>query len=438
MTALVVRTLQPLAVPALVLVGMVVLATFGAARVSMDAAVVQLGVIAAIAGSAVLALRFGRTRVLLALVSVAFLAAPLLYAPDNVDTQAALALASVLVPTNLAIWALSRERGWISPWGIARMAFMSAQALAAAAAVRPDRAARLDVLSADFLPVAVTVGELSDAAIVASLAALLAAGFTYVRRRTPTEAGFVAAVLAVAFATAQISDPIAPLLYVLGAGLAFGFALVESTYTFAYRDELTGLPGRRALNELLGKLGGTYAIAMLDVDKFKKFNDKYGHDVGDDVLRMVAAKLAGVGGGGRAFRYGGEEFTVVFPGKTAAGADRHLEKLRETIEKAGLTIRGPDRPKRKPKKGASSLRGGADRKRVSVTISIGVATRSGTRRAPEAVIKEADKLLYDAKRGGRNRVVVEGNTAGSTAKSSKRSKGRTAAASKSKSKSKSK
>jgi len=83
------------------------------------------------------------------------------------------------------------------------------------------------------------------------------------------------------------------------AGLVLVFAVLEHGYDIAYRDELTGLPGRRAFNDVMAQLGGTYAIAMCDVDHFKKFNDTYGHDTGDQVLRMVAAQLSQVGGGGQ-------------------------------------------------------------------------------------------------------------------------------------------
>ena len=89
-------------------------------------------------------------------------------------------------------------------------------------------------------------------------------------------------------------------------------AVAHEAYQMAFRDELTGLPGRRALNERLQRLGRSYVIAMADVDHFKKFNDTHGHDVGDQVLRLVAAQLRKIGGGGKAYRYGGEEFTLVF------------------------------------------------------------------------------------------------------------------------------
>ncbi|HAG79498.1 MAG TPA: GGDEF domain-containing protein, partial [Pseudomonas sp.] len=68
-------------------------------------------------------------------------------------------------------------------------------------------------------------------------------------------------------------------------------AIAHEAYLMAFRDELTGLPGRRALNERLQRLGRQYVLAMADVDHFKRFNDTYGHDVGDQVLKMVASRL---------------------------------------------------------------------------------------------------------------------------------------------------
>jgi GGDEF domain-containing protein len=174
----------------------------------------------------------------------------------------------------------------------------------------------------------------------------------------------------------------------------------------AYRDGLTGLPARRALNEELLRLNGQYAIAMVDVDHFKKFNDDHGHEVGDQVLRMVAAELERVGGGGRPYRYGGEEFALLFPGKSAKEVVPHLERVRESIETARFTLRGRDRPRKRPDN--PKPRRNAKRKRVSVTVSIGAAGRSDRRSAPSEVAGFADKALYRAKKTGRNRVKVAG------------------------------
>jgi len=214
-------------------------------------------------------------------------------------------------------------------------------------------------------------------ALVASLLALRASGATAV-----AQAGQV---LTYYFST---------------AGLILVVAVVEAGYAMAFRDELTRLPGRRALNEALQQTGGQYAVAMVDVDHFKKFNDTYGHDVGDQVLKMVAGRLDEVTGGGRAFRYGGEEFSVLFAGKTVDEALPHLDLLRATIEDTRFTLRGPSRPRKKPGKPAAS----GQAKQVAVTVSIGVAEPSARAAMPDEVIKAADKALYRAKKSGRNQV----------------------------------
>ncbi|WP_421869203.1 diguanylate cyclase [Motiliproteus sp.] len=177
------------------------------------------------------------------------------------------------------------------------------------------------------------------------------------------------------------------------------FALLRHSHGLAYLDELTGLPGRRALNEHLKRLGRHYCLAMLDVDHFKKFNDRYGHDVGDQVLRLVAAKLSKVRLG-KAYRYGGEEFCVVFPGRDLEQTLAPLEEIRQTIEQARMKLRDQDRPKSnrkgKQRRGKGSPKGDS----VSVTISIGVAQNE----AKSDCLKAADKALYRAKSAGRNRV----------------------------------
>ena len=188
--------------------------------------------------------------------------------------------------------------------------------------------------------------------------------------------------------------------YLTGGTLLLVTALIQEAWGLAYLDDLTGLPGRRALNEELGRLGRRYSLAMLDVDHFKKFNDRHGHEVGDQVLRMVASRMQGVSSGGRPFRYGGEEFCIVFHRRHQERVVDALEDLRFRIEESRLTLRSPDRPKRRPKNGRGSSKKG---KSVSVTVSIGVAKRwAGAR--PAEVLKRADKALYRAKRRGRNQV----------------------------------
>ncbi|WP_296131845.1 GGDEF domain-containing protein [Pseudomonas sp. Ga0074129] len=184
-------------------------------------------------------------------------------------------------------------------------------------------------------------------------------------------------------------------------------AVAHEAYQMAFRDELTGLPGRRALNERLQRLGRTYVIAMADVDHFKKFNDTHGHDVGDQVLRLVASQLRQIGGGGKAYRYGGEEFTLVFPGKTLEECLPHLEQVRQAVEQYRLHLRDPQQRPQSDKQGRQR-RAGKGASEVSVTISMGVAERGIQHAAPEDVIKAADQALYNAKSAGRNCVRSHG------------------------------
>src|SRR5258708_24626274 len=134
-----------------------------------------------------------------------------------------------------------------------------------------------------------------------------------------------------------------PSVYFAAAAFLLAGSIVETSYLLAYHDELTTLPSRRAFHDALLRLEAPYSIAMLDIDHFKRCNDTYGHDTGDQVLRMIATRLSRVTGGGQAYRCGGEEFAIVFPGKTTTDVLDHLEKLRADIEGSTLRLRGPDR-----------------------------------------------------------------------------------------------
>jgi diguanylate cyclase (GGDEF)-like protein len=254
----------------------------------------------------------------------------------------------------------------------------------------------LNPVSGHILPFAVT-------ALIAAVMSL--ATVVLCLRNTDAEAALLAALLALYLAMALLHLEFISVAMCTAAGLCLVYGLLRSSFAMAYRDDLTGLLGRRALNERLKSLGRTYSIAMLDVDHFKKFNDKHGHDVGDQVLRLVSSRIKQVGGG-TAYRYGGEEFSIVFPRKSVDDCIDHLDSLRKSIAGYEMSIRDSSyRPKKykqgSHKRGATRIAGG----HVSITISIGVAERSEDFTDASAVIRLADKNLYKAKRTGRNRVV---------------------------------
>jgi diguanylate cyclase (GGDEF)-like protein/PAS domain S-box-containing protein len=177
-------------------------------------------------------------------------------------------------------------------------------------------------------------------------------------------------------------------------------ALEEKLAALAMTDGLTGLANRRAFDEALNRewkrtlrKSAAISLVLLDVDHFKLFNDSYGHQVGDDCLRTVAATLrATVRESDVPARYGGEELAVILPDTHSAAAAELAERFRSEVEALGLTHGGnPD--------------GGG-----FVTVSIGVATAlsrdGGTIAMPEGLLLSADLALYKAKHEGRNRVAT--------------------------------
>jgi diguanylate cyclase (GGDEF)-like protein len=220
---------------------------------------------------------------------------------------------------------------------------------------------------------------------------------------TPLQVGNCGALAAFFIAAENAGAPSTYTAFMTAAGIILIAALLQESYRLAFRDSLTGLLGRRALEERLRGLGDRYAIAMIDVDHFKQFNDTHGHDIGDQVLKLVGARLAQVGGGGTAYRYGGEEFSVVFPDRRLAEVLPELEALRGAIESYRMAVRAEDRPKKAVEGSKRRGAGGTD-KMLSVTVSIGAAGPSESASTPHQVIKAADDALYRAKKAGRNRV----------------------------------
>ena len=192
-------------------------------------------------------------------------------------------------------------------------------------------------------------------------------------------------------------------LAVLSVALIVVLGLSMQMLNLAYIDELTQIPGRRALYADLAKLGRRSAVAMLDVDHFKKFNDTYGHDVGDQTLRLIASQLKR-SKGFRCYRYGGEEFTLLFNHQNQQKIGEDLEAARRAIADYPVKIRRAKRP-RSDKKGRQQ-RGQQAAKSVRVTVSLGCAVRQ-PKETDQQLMKRADQLLYRAKKGGRNRVVLQ-------------------------------
>jgi len=351
--------------------------------------------------------RFNRSRLVFAIMILAVADRALAqYAPGLAAAKGIGAIVfgsvSILLPLNLVLFSLLQERGVFTLRGIARLVLIAVQALAVVALCRYQHLGAAHWFNTTWIssPLLSRL-HLPQPGLIAFAFTFLVFAARLLWRWGAMESGFLWSLVSSFFALALAKPDGEWRIFIGTAGLVLVTSLIETSYTMAFRDELTGLPGRRALNETLLKLGSKYAVAMVDVDHFKKFNDRYGHDVGDQVLRMVATKLKEARGGGKAFRYGGEEFTLVFPGKSLAKVLHHLEALRQRVERTGFTVRSRNRPRSKP--GKPYVAPGS-RKRVIITVSIGVAEKDGRYANAEEVVHAADKALYRAKEGGRNRV----------------------------------
>jgi len=352
--------------------------------------------------------RFNRSRILFALVSL-LLAYAFVAAVAGKGRAVDESMVSLVIGTLLAVnylWiVLIPERGVISSMGrLAAFIFAVEAGMVLVILSVPALAPVLHEIQAYRTARLFPEASLS---VVTITAAGLTAGVILARviwMRSAIEAGLLVSLLAAMFGINFIGVSQAEALFFATAALVLQATIIQDSHARVYTDELTGLPARRALDEQLMRLGKQYVIAMVDVDHFKRFNDEYGHDVGDQALRFVAAQLARTRGRAQAFRYGGEEFTLVFKGKTMEEVWTYIDQTRERIDNTRFTIRAPDRPEGKPRK----QKGPGSKKTVSVTVSIGAAQRNAEHRYPQDVIKAADKQLYSAKQAGRNRTAMVG------------------------------
>ena len=192
-----------------------------------------------------------------------------------------------------------------------------------------------------------------------------------------------------------------------GMGLLLCINLTISLLQIGYRDDLTQIGNRRALQQTAKTLRGPYAVAMVDADYFKKINDQFGHDLGDQALRVIASLLKQTANGGKPFRYGGEEFCLLFKGKTQQEVLDALEACRQAIANYDMVVRDKQHRPKKLKEG-ETRRGASKRKsNLRLTVSIGVASSdngnaSNSTNPFEQVLKSAHKALYRAKASGRN------------------------------------
>lgn len=309
----------------------------------------------------------------------------------NFNIIAVRSIINIILPINITAFALSSDKGILTPSGKLRIIVVFFEYLFIGWVIVSNRTKLIVFISS----VPLYIGNLAPIPLCTFLIFCFAFIFFIARivildlSKDRLLFGVLIAVFLGLFSeNKNISIPV----YFSAAGLILLICALHETYFLAYIDELTGLPSRRSLKDKMMKLGGKYSIAMIDIDFFKKFNDSYGHDSGDEVLRFIGKTLKQIPGGGKSFRYGGEEFTVVFPGKNISEVIPYMEKLRENIAKSRIPLI----------KGSSKNSTSQRTKKVSITISCGVAERNEKHPDSYDVLKAADAALYRAKDKGRN------------------------------------
>ncbi len=325
----------------------------------------------------------------------------------KVDYQLSYLLIVSLIPINYLINFLSRERGVLNRYGIRRFIILAAQLYCIAWILEHPYPQVKEWITYDIFKYSyfkmTTISQ--PLLIVIGLTALIIL-IRLINSSSILVAGIFSSLIAITTAAHYYQQPQLATMFIILAGLLIIISITINAYSLAYLDELTSLPSRRALTQNTTTLGKNYCVAMVDVDHFKKFNDKYGHDIGDQVLKKLASQLRQVRGG-KAFRYGGEEFTVLFPNKNLHEARLFCNELCKNVANNPFMLRNKKRPKSsQTDKIEKQKQRKKDAKPLKITISIGLAERSQEHQSSEEVIKQADKALYKAKNNGRNQVAV--------------------------------
>ena len=406
------NALRPVLTPAAILIAAVLAMLAGPALPPSLAGLRVLGPGVLLLAGAAMSVWFNRGRAFIALTSLfaayAGYAIALEVGPASFAARAVFTGLALLVPLNVLLALAFPERGVFHHFNYRWLMIAVAEILSVAWIGSAGRSSLSGTAWHGLLdhwllrsPPAPLAGRLM---IVAALVAAVARAWP---RHSPLDIGLAGALVAFLIACEWGTSPGAFHVFISAAGAILLAALLQESYRLAFHDDLTGLPGRRALQERLSGLGPAYTIAMVDVDHFKQFNDTHGHDVGDQVLKLVAARLAQIQGGGTAYRYGGEEFAVLFPERALDDALLHLERMRGEIETYRMAVRSVDRPK-DPEAGSKRRTAGTSERQpervLSVTVSIGAAQRTDVLTTPSLVLHASDEAMYRAKRAGRNRV----------------------------------
>jgi len=310
-----------------------------------------------------------------------------------------LPFAGGIFAVSVVVLAPLKDRGALSAMGLLQVGGAVALIVSGGSLLRLAPGAIDAFLAIQLIPTVATQWSMLPQPVLAALGlAFITALAVALVRKGPVEIGIVWSVALVGSALCFAGEGGRASILLMGAGLSLGLSVLDQSPAWVFKDELTGLPGRRLLLQDLQTMRGIYAAAIVDIDDFGRFNERYGHDVGDQVLRMVATRLAKAPGGSRAYRYGGDEFAVLFPGATDQEAMHHLQGFQRSLEESPFGLRRWRRPRVRPQgPGPLNLDGGEPARRLSVRVSVGVAGSAGADSPPDSVLGRADQAVHRAR-----------------------------------------
>jgi diguanylate cyclase (GGDEF)-like protein len=306
---------------------------------------------------------------------------------------------SFLLPFNLCVFAFLKRKGdmtWQSIWflvgillqGCAVAFFYKYQSLGFGAFLEYSSTKR-------GLLQGIPLSQLAMFAFGIAFAYYL---FLYIRTRGVIERSFCWALISIFYALGLSKIGPVSSIYFSTAGLIFVISVIENIYIEGFQDEITDLPTGKSMLGILSRLDRGYTVALIEVDHFNRLRENHGRRVSKEVLRSVGSKLTTAAGGAKSFRYGDEQFAVVFPGMFLSDALPIMEELRQTIKKPGPILTDKKSPRKKPKRIEVLAN------KVQVKVSIGVAERKDLDMTPRQAIANAEKALTTAKNEGRDRM----------------------------------
>ena len=311
-------------------------------------------------------------------------------------------LIAFLLPLNLLAISFVKEAGFLTKWSLVRLGVILLQAVMVLLFALAGITDKISIIAARwpgiYLPEGLVIVHAAAAAFFLAGCVLL---ISILLHPGPVKVAFLWAQATVFFAfnAEPPGERMTAYFYTAVAVLTIG--VVEEHFSTATEDKVSGLPARRAMFKAFSKLKSSYAVAVVNIDHFKKLNDEEGYDAGNQILPVLALKIKAMMNEGDAYSMGGGEFAVLFPGKSALEAMHYVENFRKSVEENPFIVRDRKRKKKKKAPGPPSSR---FQKRLTITVSAGLAEPDDQNKDSHQVLEAAVKALRSAKKSGRNQV----------------------------------